>query len=189
MRNGKASQVVERLSQRIRAGDYHLQSLPAERDLAQEIGVSHVTARKAIQMLMDEGLLRRLENGRLAVRRNTEPGQRKVDAQIALLVPAWESSAVTRWQVGLSQLASRYQCSCRTVHYGHSDDPLIFNTLEGFDGTFFLPVPEPMPEYFFPALLKLRRRLVVLDSDWVEYGVPSMRMYPPVFVQKLLDHL
>jgi hypothetical protein len=189
IRSGKASQVVERLSQRIRAGDYHLQSLPAERDLAEEIGVSHVTARKAIQMLMDDGLLCRLENGRLAVRRQDQSRDRKVDAQIALLVPAWESSVVTRWQVAMSELAPRFQSSFRTVHYGHWDDPLIFSSLEGFDGAFFLPVPEPMPEHFMPNFLRLRRRVVVLDSDWTEHGVPSMRLLPPVFVQKLLDHL
>jgi DNA-binding LacI/PurR family transcriptional regulator len=157
--------------------------------LATEIGVSHATARKAVQVLLDSGLLCRLESGRLAVPRSVDPEARKLHAQIALLVPAWESSVVTRWQVAMGQLCDRFKCSFRTVHYGHWDDPLILSSLENFDGAFFLPVPEPMPSHFMPSFLRLRRRVVMLDNDWSQHGVPSMQLFPPVFTQKLLDHL
>jgi hypothetical protein len=189
IRNIKTNRVVQRLRQRIRAGDYHLQSLPAERELASEIGVSHATARKAVQVLLDNGLLYRRESGRLAVRRKVDSMDRKLEAQIALVVPAWESSVVTRWQVNMAELAGKFHCSFRTVHYAHWDDPLILSSFEGFDGAFFLPVPEPMPNHFMPGFLRMRRRVVVLEHDWTEHGVPSMQMYPPRHTQKLLDHL
>ena len=69
---GKYLDVANRLSHRILAGDYHFQPVPAERELALEVGVSHLTARKAIQKLLNEGLLCRMENGRLAVPRRPE---------------------------------------------------------------------------------------------------------------------
>jgi hypothetical protein len=179
--------VAERLSRRIRNGDYHLNPMPAERELAVEVGVSHMTARKAVQKLVKDGLLARAPNGRLEIR---HPESRGVShAQIALLVPAFPSDEVTGWYISMVQLQARFRCSFRTVYYSHWDDPAIFNCLERFDGVFLLPVPEPMPEFFLSELLKVRRPVVVLDSDWSHWGIPSCRLYPPVLVQKLLDHL
>jgi DNA-binding LacI/PurR family transcriptional regulator len=188
IRAEKYISIAERLSRRIRAGDYHLQPLPAERELAAEVGVSHATARKAIQRLLDEGLLLRLENGRLSVNRG-DRSARKVDRQIVLLAPAWESNELTRWQIAATQLCSRLHYSLRVVHYAHWDDPLLLGSLERFDGAFFMPVPESMPGRFLDAFLRIRRPIVVLGHDWTEHGVPSLRLYRPALVQKLLDHL
>lgn len=50
----------DRLTQRIAAGEWHAdQALPSENQLAQEGGLSVGTVRKALQMLVDEGLLER----------------------------------------------------------------------------------------------------------------------------------
>jgi DNA-binding LacI/PurR family transcriptional regulator len=188
IRAEKYISIAERLSRRIRAGDYHLQPLPAERELAAEVGVSHATARKAVQRLLDKGLLFRLENGRLSVNRGNRSA-RKVDQQIVLLAPAWESNEVTRWQIAATQLCSRFHCSLRVVHYAHWDDPLLLGSLERFDGALFMPIPEAMPDSFLPSFLQIRQPVVVLGRDWTEHGVPSMRLYRPALVQKLLDHM
>ncbi len=153
-----------------------------------EVGVSHTTARKAVQVLLDEGLLVRLDNGRLAVRA-ADRVDRTVNPQIALLAPAWESSEVTRWQIALTQVCSKFNASLRTVYYAHWDDPMLLTSLERFDGAFFMPVPESMPDHFLSTFLSIDRPIVVLGRDWSEYGVPSMRLIPPVVVQKLCDHL
>lgn len=189
MRQGKYIHVAERLSRRIKAGDYHLQPLPAERELAVEVGVSHATARKAVQVLLDQGLLYRMENGRLAVRGSGDPDDRRVDPQIALLVPAWESNEVNRWQIAMTRQCARMKCSLRAVRYAHWDDPTLLTTLERFDGTFFMTVAEPMPEHFMRSFLAIRKPIVVLGSDWTPHGVPSMRLCSAVQVHKLLDHL
>jgi len=152
-----------------------------------EVGVSHNTARKAVQVLLDQGLLVRLENGRLAVRGSDDSPA--LEPQIALLAPAWESNEVTRWQIALTRLCGRFGCSLRMVYYGHWDDPQLLTSLEKFDGAFFMPVPETMPEHFLPKFLAIQKPIVVLGRDWSEHGVPSMRLYTPVLVQKLLDHL
>lgn len=163
-----------------------MQPVPAERELAAEIGVSHATARKAIQRLLDDGLLCRLDNGRLEVVSGT---QGNVDPQLVLLAPAWESAEVTRWQIAITQLCPRFQCSFRVVYYAHWDDPLLLRSLERFDGGFFMPLPEAMPQTFLRDFREIRRPVVVLGHDWTEYGFPSLRLLPPVGVQKLLDHL
>ncbi len=190
MRQGKCEQVVARLTQRIRKGDYHVQGLSAERELAAEVGVSYMTARKAIQKLLDNGLLRRLPNGRLDVQRNVENGTATHRAQIALLVPAWESVEVANWNIALTRLDSRFNCSTRVVYYAHWDDPNVVNTLRRFDGIFLRPLAEAAPPpSLIQELVRNRRPVVVLSLDWSGYGVRSVRLDPPVYVQKLLDHL
>lgn len=189
MRQGKYIHIAERLSRRIRAGDYHLQPLPAERDLAVEVGVSHATARKAVQVLLDQGLLYRLENGRLAVQGSGDPEDRKVDPQFVLLAPAWESNEINRWQIALTQMCARMKCSLRAVRYAHWDDPTLLTSLERFDGAFLMAVAEPMPQHFMESFMAIRKPVVVLGSDWTPHGVPSMRLYSASFIQKLLDHL
>jgi hypothetical protein len=181
--------VAERLTLRIRSGDYHVQGLPAERKLAAEIGVSYMTARKAIQKLLADSMLYRLPNGRLAVQHGAETPRGTLGAQIALLVPAWQSDQVSAWNIALEQLRSRFNFACRVVYCAHWDDPMIFNVLRRFDGTFLVPLPDPVPTKFVPDLLKVPRPVAVLDNDWSHLGVRSLRRYPPVFVQGLLDHL
>ena len=49
----KFQRVVAVLERRIRRGDYLLRPLPGERRIAEETGVSHMTARKAVRALLD----------------------------------------------------------------------------------------------------------------------------------------
>lgn len=76
----------------------------------------------------------------------------------------------------------------RPILYMHWEDPIVQDSLEAFDGVFIIPIPEPLPP---PVETRLRtaKRLVVLDQDFSHLGIPSVRLSPPVFVQRLLDHL
>ena len=58
---------AELLAERISYGDYLLTEIPSSRKLAEEFGVSHIVARKAVERLLADGLCRRMENGRIAV--------------------------------------------------------------------------------------------------------------------------
>ena len=49
-------QVANDVERRIRAGEIKMK-LPAERDLAEEYGVSYVTVRHAMQVLRDKGVI------------------------------------------------------------------------------------------------------------------------------------
>ncbi len=177
--------VAERLSHRIKSGDYHVHGVPAERELASEVGVSYTTVRKAVQRLLDAGLLYRQSNGRLAVSA-AEPDKRSL-RQVALLAPAWESNEANLWNIALAQLRSSFRFGSRVVHYMHWDDPVIRNTIQQFDATFLLP-PDA-PEEFAEGLREIDKPLVILNRDWSDRGFHSLRLLPPHFIHKLLDHL
>jgi DNA-binding transcriptional regulator YhcF (GntR family) len=184
-KRGKYLRVVERLSHRIRSGDYHLHGVPAERDLATEVGVSYTTIRKATQHLLDAGLLYRLPNGRLAVNSGLESGA--AQKQVALLAPAFESNEFHLWNISLTKLQSRFDFGSRIVHYVHWDDPSILNTVQQFDATFLLP--PNAPDEFASNLINTGKPVVILNRDWSGMGFRSLRLFPPHFIHKLLDHL
>ena len=189
MRPQKYINVAERLAARIRKGDYHLNELPAERELAVEAGVSYATARKAVQSLVEKGLLRRLANGRAATLPAVNGVNQKTPVQIALLTPAWQSSSLMEWRHALAKACENRQASIRTVLFTHWDDPVIATTVQGFDGTFIMPSPEPATEPLKRTLRESGHPLVVLESDWSNEGLRSVVMNPSYCVHRLLDHL
>ena len=50
----KYTEVMSVIKRRIREGDYLLDNIPGERKIAEETGVSYMTARRAVQELLDE---------------------------------------------------------------------------------------------------------------------------------------
>jgi len=189
MRPQKYIDVADRLAARIRNGDYHLNELPAERELAVEAGVSYATARKAVQTLVEKGILRRLPNGRAAPLPAVNGTHNATPAQIALLTPAWQSSALLEWRHALSKACENRQASIRTVLFTHWDDPIIATTVQGFDGTFLMPSSEPATEPLMKTLRECGRPLVVLESDWSDSGIRSVVTNPNFCAHRLLDHL
>ncbi len=189
MRRQKFIDVADRYAARIRNGDYHLHELPAERELAVEAGVSYTTVRKAVQRLVDDGLLYRQPNGRAAVRPVEDGGKRTAPAQIALLTPAWESPSIAGWRWVLAQVCARFHAASRAVLYTHWDDPIIATTIQGFDGTFLVPEPETPPDALVQTLRTCSRPLVVLDTDWSASGIRSVRLNPNLCANRMLDHL
>lgn len=189
MRPQKFIDVADRLAARIRNGDYHLNELPAERELAVEAGVSYATARKAVQTLVEKGLLRRLANGRAAPLPAVNGVNNGTPAQIALLTPAWQSSALLEWRHALAKACENRQASIRTVLFTHWDDPVIATTVQGFDGTFLMPSSEPRTEPLMKTLRESGRPIIVLESDWSDAGLRSVVMNPGFCAHRLLDHL
>ncbi len=172
---------AERLLSRIRNGDYHLGGIPAERDLAEEIGVSRMTARKAVLRLINRGHLFRLPNGRIEIK------NRMALPQFALLASAHPSGETDEWNIALSKLSRKYKFLFKSVYYYHNDDPVIKNTVASFDCTFMLP-PAPT-DNLVKELKRTGKPFFILNSDWSSFGIPSILIFPPVFVKKMLDHL
>jgi DNA-binding LacI/PurR family transcriptional regulator len=180
----KAEQIQRILERRIRHGDYYGRDLPTERDLAQEIGVSRMTARKAVQRLVEQGLLLRQTNGRVTANR-TGPGQ----LRIAFLVPSLSSQDTEHWRLGVERVAGQLNASVRTMLYVHWDDPAIVDALDSFDGVFLQPSCEPIPNRIIARLRGAGRGVVILGRDLTALGIPSVDLFPPVFIQRLLDYL
>ena len=69
------------------------------------------------------------------------------------------------------------------------EDPILLDCLKGFDGIFLYPPPEDLPEEVANNLRHSEHPVIVVDEDLSAYGVPSVQLFPPVSIQKLLDHL
>lgn len=187
MKHVTASQIIEN---RIANGDYSVDGLPPERELAVEVGVSRVTVRNALSLLHDKALIERGENRRFVL---TEKALENAGiAQVALVVPAVVGKSFSldlqRWQAHVVDAVRTANARCRIVQYHHWDDPVIIRTLRSYEGVFLVTSSEPIPDRI-KSVIKNSAGLVSLSDDLTDLGIPSLVMYPPRCVDTLLDHL
>ncbi len=185
----KYTAIADLLKKRIIHGDYAMKDIPPERELALEVDASRKTARRAVQHLIDNGLLVRQSNGRLAVNRATGGRDRTAPFQLAYLAPTTQSAEIQRTRIALDQVAEEMGARVRPILYLHWDDAQILDVFDGFDAVFLYPRPEPMPQWLIDRLRDGATPAVVFGVDMSHLGVRCVRLFPPVFVQKLLDHL
>ncbi|HCE46346.1 MAG TPA: hypothetical protein DET40_22600 [Lentisphaeria bacterium] len=188
MKRSKCVLVAERLAERITKGDYTVNGFPSERKLADEMGVTQKTARKAIQQIVDEGLVHRLPNGRLKVM-NGGKGSKEGFKQIAFLTPEWYSPVILLLQDALLKISHSMNFTMRIVPYFHNDDPVIKNTISGFDCTFMVTSEEPAAKTIIPEIKNCRRPVISLTNDWSRQGIPSILLHNPLFMTRMLEHL
>lgn len=184
-RSGKAADVIAILERRVRGGDYLVAPLPAERELAAELGVSYMTARKAVLVLQERGLLERGPTGRL--RLAGRGGATRV-AQIAFLAPAWPSVDIMRWRLAIDRITANSPCAVKSHFFVHWDDPALLDIMEKGDGAFLYPSSEQMSPTLARRIRERAHRVVVVDQDWSRYGLPSLCLNPPAFIHAILDH-
>ena len=180
----KAEQIEKILELRVQHGDYQGRELPTERELALELTVSRATARKAVQRLIDRHLLERRANGRVGMSRKSAVGLR-----LAFLVPSLSSQDIQRWRLAIERTAEVFQASVRTMLYVHWDDPAIVEALESYDGVLITMSCEEVPPRILHKLRSAGRNVAVLGRDLSAVGIPSVDLFPPVFLQRLLDQL
>ena len=173
------------LKKRFNKGYYAMSGIPSERDLADELGVARMTARRALANLVEEGYLIRKSTGRLAL---GEPAVQE-KKKICLLTPTMTSSDVALWLEDLNKAAEQLHVTVCPVYYSEWDDVVFHGALEGFDGMFFIPRAEDIPNWIYKKLEKASSRIVVLGYDLTERGFPSLSLFPPIFISQLLDHL
>lgn len=178
--------VAEIVRKRIIQGSYSLKLFPSERRLAEELAVNYMTVRRGLQILEREGMLTRLPNGRMRVKR-IQQGEKK-HLNFGFLTPTFTSGSVESWRLAIDRVSSSMPCSVRPILYMHWDDPILMDALEGFDGVFLVSIPETIPDAIAKKLREQEHPVVVIDQDLASFGAPSIQLFPPVFVQKLLDH-
>jgi DNA-binding LacI/PurR family transcriptional regulator len=183
----KYESICELMEKRIRLGDYAMKEIPAEERLALEVGVSRMTARRAVMRLVERGILVRKPNGRVVV--NRQSLEADAQPQVALLMPAFVSLTFERWLISAEVAASKLNMRVRKVDYVHWDDPTIAETFENFDGVFLVPSSEEVPPQVIQRFRLQTTPLVVLDSDWTADGLRSIDLAPPRQMRRLLDHL
>lgn len=184
----KYEQIAALLRTRIHHGDYALQEIPPERRLAVEVNASYMTVRRAIQRLVDDGFLVRQANGRAAVNPTRGDGNRRL-LQLAFLAPSYPSPHAQRLRLAAEKAARRFDAALRPVEYVHWDDPIVRDTINGFDGVFLVPLAEDIPERLEDWLAQERPAVVVIDQNLSGRGVPSLMPIAKEAVQQVLDHL
>ena len=198
----KSDRIVDLLRRRIHQGDYAHRALPTEVALAEEVGVSRMTARKVLLRLVDAGVLRREPHGRVTVNHARRQATRRL--QIALLKPAYEAGGSEQWRAAAErageQLTDR-KVTIRPVDYVHWDDPVLLEVLEpahggdrdtrssGYDGILLLPAAETVRSRFTARLRATRIPLVMLGRELTEHGLFGVDPCPPDQFRRLLDHL
>ena len=151
----KYLEIAEILKNRIEHGDYLNSPMPGERKIADEIGVSYMTARKAIRHLIDAGVIGKAEDGKAQL-----PKSEALYANCAFLAPAFASLQTIRWQMALDQTLNRSGRLLRSAYFVHWDDLAIAETLANFDLVFLLPKLETPPERLLRGRFSMLRVLV-----------------------------
>jgi len=183
----KVAMATQMIEKRIAHADHVLAGIPGERQLAEELGISRTTVRTALQELMSRGTLVRQENGRLGV---AEPADgRPKHRTIAFAALAMASADYDRWREGVNGVLEGHPVTVRPVAYAHWADPTLQEALSHFDGMFFIPPSEKIPGWLAAKMAASSCRVVVLDADESEAGLPSVTMFPPSAERKLFDHL
>lgn len=175
------------LEKRVLHGDYLLQEFPTDRELAGELQVDTRTARKAVQELIDAGLLARQSNGRVAVCRAKEAAERVL--RIALLTVSYPTPYAERWHGAIEAVAAKQGMIVRVVGFTHLDDPVIRETLRAFDGIFFSAPATDVPPTLLASIRDSRSPVVFLDLDVSAHGLPCLWLASPIYIRRLLDHL
>jgi len=175
------------LRKRLEHGDHRLRKLPGERRLAEELGLSRNTVRAALEQLVRDGLLTRKRNGRLAVARVSKAGTRA--CTIGFMAPSVFSRDHRLWFEGVVAAVDGLEAKLRPLTYAHWGDPVIHQALNGLDGLFFVSQDDSLPAWLVRKIREASCRTVMLDADVSAAKLPSILLFPPPSLEKLLTHL
>jgi DNA-binding LacI/PurR family transcriptional regulator len=181
--NLRQKDLLNILKKRIAAGAYRFSGLPAERELADEIGVARMTARKGLQRLVDEGIATRLSTGRLAFSRALP--QKK---QVMILIPDIASKGIKNWVDQCQEASKDLNIHLTPVYYDDYSDITLTETLQKAEGTFFIPRAEEVPHWTIRNLTR-HPKVICLETDLSADGLPSIDLFKPSSLYQLLQHL
>jgi DNA-binding LacI/PurR family transcriptional regulator/biotin operon repressor len=186
----KADLVVQMIEKRIAHADHLSGGIPSERQLATEMGFSRTTVRAAVQFLVDRGTLVRQENGRIEV---AAPADGTRTRAIGFIAPSGYSADIELWRESVDavihDVLKDETVTMRCVSYGHWADPAIQEVLSGFDAAFLVTPAKKIPQWLVKKIKDSPCRVVVLDQDESEVGLPSITLFPPAMEFRLLDYL
>jgi DNA-binding LacI/PurR family transcriptional regulator len=181
----KYNEVMSVIKRRIHEGDYFVDSIPGERRLAEETGVSYMTARRAVQQLLEEKVLIRHASGSLEV--HPDYTQRVNPAEVVLLYPAYPSSYLTQLRVLVADAAARRGLALRPGQFVHWDEQALADVVIQAKGTLVIPYGPVVPARV--AKLFTDNKVVILDGDFTADGLPSIRLFSDNCIERVLDHL
>jgi DNA-binding LacI/PurR family transcriptional regulator len=181
----KYVEVMSVIKRRIREGDYFVDSIPGERRLAEETGVSYMTARRAVLKLLEKKVLIRQASGTLEV--HPDYARQVKPAEVVLLYPAYPSSYLTQLRVLVSEAATRRELSLRPCQFLHWDEQVIVDVVSQAKGALVIPygpeIPARLQKHF------AENKVVILDGDFTADNLPSIRLFSDDCIEAVLEHL
>jgi LacI family transcriptional regulator len=182
----KYIEIAEIIRCRILRGDYVVSPFPGQPTLAKELGVSYLTARKAVSKLIREGVLQREYNGRVQIpSKHTAIEKRPLN--IAFLVPP--SVICGDWYPPLQHATVAYGGSVRMLPYLDWSDQNVYDAIGGqYDGAFIIPQHD-IPRLVMDQLIENSYRVITLFEDFTEYGIPCIDQTPEHGAFRLVEHL
>lgn len=181
----KYTEVMSVIERRIREGDYLLDSIPGERKIAEETGVSYMTARRAVLRLLDQEVLVRQPSGALDV--HPAYARRAKLAEAVLLYPAYPSTYLTQLRSFVSDFAEKRGIGLRPVQFVHWDERTILEAVEQAKGTLIIPSGSHIPARLFKPFRK--NKVAILDGDFSQKKIPSIRLFADKCIASVLKHL
>lgn len=181
----KYAEVMSVIERRIREGDYLLNDIPGERKIAEETGVSYMTARRAVGKLLDQKVLIRHPSGGLDI--HPSYVKRAKPAEVVLLYPAYPSTYLTQLRGLLSDFAEKLNFRLRPAQFVHWDEKTVVEAAEQARGTFVIPHGPSIPARLIETFRT--NNVVILDGDFSAEGLPSIRLFSDACVEEVMEHL
>lgn len=179
--------IADQIEHRILRGDYLLTGLPTDRRLAIDLGVSRLTVRRALDLLVDRQLLQRGGNGRLSLSTGAEATHRPL--VVGLLAPAFPGPFLQQVTLAAQHMADGRRVHLRPVDYVRWEDPVVEEALDRFDGVLLSLPSDPLPPRRIERLTQARAGVLSIGRDFSAHGIPSLVVHPPGSTSVLLDHL
>lgn len=185
----KFSEIAKLLARRIERGDYLTTAFPSEQRLAEELGVSYMTARRAVLALITEGKLQRDTGGRTKVPGGSVQPAAGSPPQIAFAVPNRPSMRIFDWNAAIDHVVAERGGTVRLVPYLDWDDAALYEVLTGtYTGVFLVCVSSP-PPLMRDLLAAQAHRIVTVFDDFSELGIPFLDTNSEQAVQIMMGYL
>jgi DNA-binding LacI/PurR family transcriptional regulator len=181
----KYTEVKSVIKRRIRQGDYLLSKFPGERKIADETGVSYMTARKAVLELIEEKVLVRGPTGALDI--HPAYAKRAKPAQVVFLYPAYASTYLTQLRSLVSDFAHKQDVALRPVQFVHWDETTVLEAVEQARAALVIPFGPEVPTRLLEPFRE--NKVVILDGDFTRDGLPSIRLFRRECIEQVFEHL
>ncbi len=172
-------QVYASLRERIESGEYEPgSSLPAERQLVKDYGVSRITIVKAMDTLEREGFVERQQGrGTFVLEQSAEEATAQPIA-IGYVPGSLLHSYFYSIQMGLAEVTMRENCQLHVMGFAHQPpkdlDTLTATVLNGVDGLVVYPGPNKQDLPLYERLIAQNIPFVMVDRYYKEIEADSV---------------
>ena len=182
MAANKATETANLLKRRIKNGVYATTPLPGAPALAQELGVSYVTIRNAMRILLDDHAVYQMKNGRLRVCENVEP-----TLKVAFITPPVYPNE-NKWVKAVHCSAEKFNCIFHHVIVPDSTGKTVFDVLDGDYDIIFMISLEWNP-VLLNKMKKIKERIVTVYNNFTHLGFRCFDGYSPEVLDILFAYL